>query len=496
MDFCLDWKGLRARPDNGCHGAIAFPSHVNHGYDLTIKHLVTSTSSVEDICIIGGGRYGRTLARVAHNCGEYRVHLGSHSITQEDVSNECPDAIVHNSYPEAIAPARIVVLAVPPRLVRRVVATNLAHLKGRIVIDISNPDELKKDRHYSETIMHNLNKEFPELTFVKCFNTVAAEELQDYQYPIGFTGEAFVCGDNDEANEQVLEFVHKLGIPGRILGRAEKTKFLESFAASFLEEWRRALFVTLGTFLLFYTYTVVYYCMQSMLNWARFIVIFQAVFGQMGLNLAAVTYLPGIIAHYQVYSHYNDKKPVILAPWLYGWMRLRAKLGTLSVYFVLLHAAFAFFSVNYTPGTFPIVREISAFLAITGTSFGMLLCVLLVPGLKQLISYREWRFFQRYLGWGYLLFGTAHVCLIYGQFWVAGSPLYFKGVPPASLIAVCVPFLVIFLKIVCLGYIGWVKLRNRERKEKVRSSSESNRSSGASIRSWLPQSRYSQSSAV
>lgn len=386
----------------------------------------------------------------------------------------------------------------PPKLVRRTVTLNKEALKGKIIIDISNPDELKADRRYSETIMSDLNKEFPGLTFVKCFNTVSAETLQDFQYPIGFTGEAFVCGNDDSANEQVLEFVQKLGIPGRILGRAEKTKFLESFSASFLSEWQRALLISLGIFLFFYVYTVVYYCMQSMKNWARFIIIFRTVFGATGLNLLALCYLPGIIAHYQVYSHYNDRKPTILAPWLYAYMRVRGKLGIISVAMILIHAQFEYYSIIYTPGSFPIVREIAAFFAIIGLALGVFLILLKIPGLTELVSYREWRFFQRYFGWGYLLFGTTHVCLIYGQYWVASSPLYFKGVPPTSLIACCVPFVVIFLKIICLSYIGVIKLKNREKRERVASPTASQRSSQGSlrsVRSWLPHSRYTMASA-
>lgn len=461
---------------------------------LIINHYVVE--KLKPVCIIGAGRFGRALARLAHDCGEYVVHLGSRSLSKDDLKWACPNVVLHSDYAEAIATSKIVILAVPPQLVRSIATVHSAALTGKIVVDVSNPSELKRHRQFDETIMHDLTRDFPQIKFVKCFNTISAENLEGFEYPIGFTGEAFVCGDHMTANEEVLSFVHDLGIPGRILGKAEKTKFLENYTAMFMQQWRLAFWITLGVMLFFYAYTVVWSSLASLLNWARFTLIFQQVFGQTGLNLLALTYLPGTLAQFLVYSHYNSPKPVILPRWLAGWMKIRAKLGNLSVYFILMHTIMECYTALYVgPATVPplkpytlIVRDISIFFATVGISFGVIVALITIPSIAEYLSYREWKFFQRYIGWGYFLFGVTHVTLYWSQFWVAGSLVYFKGVPPASLISVCIPYLVIFLKIVALLYIGAVKLLNRPGKKRSIKKREREDGTGpsdrSSVKSW------------
>lgn len=447
----------------------------------------------EHICVIGMGRFGRAFAKLADESGEYVVHVASRSMTPEDVATECPNAVFYSNYRDAISKAAIVVLAVPTTNITKIISQLRYSLEGKIVVDVSNTPSLKKVQDHDLSYILTLIESYPDIKFVKCFNTISAYAMEHYHYPVGFRGVAYACGNDEEANQKVLKLANDIGIPCRILGRAEKASIVENLAHTYFENWRSSLLITLILTLFFYVYTVVWVCMLSIANWAKFSTIFAAVFGSVALNIAAIVYIPGSIAQFIVYSGYDQSKPVFLPKWLISWMYIREELGLLSFFFVALHFVIiavlarpidlALISLNGVT-SFTVLYELGLFAATIAFGLGLILSILAIPGLAQYVSWRESSFLQRFLGLGYLLFGTAHVTLRYGSSWKAGSPLYFKGVPPVSLIGVCLPYLCIFMKIIALLYIGIIKLKSKRRKT-VKSYRLHRRSnSNSSVKSW------------
>ena len=130
---------------------------------------------------------------------------------------------------EAAADADIVVLAVPWDVVEAVVA-NLGELKGKIVIDPTNPRVVLEDglRWYprEESNAELVQQLAPGALVVKAFNTMSAETMRDPATAGGPVSVPLV-GDDPAARQEVAALIAGMGLEPVDLGPLRYARIVE-----------------------------------------------------------------------------------------------------------------------------------------------------------------------------------------------------------------------------------------------------------------------------
>ena len=169
----------------------------------------------ETVAVIGTGDMGDSLGPRLTEIG-YRVIYGS-----RDPSRESVQALVERTGPgaaaakqeEAAQAAEIVLLAVPWPPMEQV-AQNLGNLDGKIIIDISTPDQ-QADDGYMESLVETSSAEMiqawnPGAKVVK--TVLASSNVIDDPTALDGPVATYVAADDREAKELVAEMVAALGM--------------------------------------------------------------------------------------------------------------------------------------------------------------------------------------------------------------------------------------------------------------------------------------------
>jgi 8-hydroxy-5-deazaflavin:NADPH oxidoreductase len=162
---------------------------------------------VTDIGIIGAGRLGQAMARVAQRAGRSVVIANSRGSESLTSVVSALGAGVSAGTPAVAATAAIVVIAVPWDRVRE--AVDGLQWDSQVVIDAANDwaaDDL--DGTTSSEIVADL---VAGTRVVKAANTLNAEVLASDPQQAGGQRVIFISGDNDEAKAAVLELFQDAG---------------------------------------------------------------------------------------------------------------------------------------------------------------------------------------------------------------------------------------------------------------------------------------------
>ncbi len=160
-----------------------------------------------DIGIIGAGRLGQAMARVAQRAGRSVVIANSRSSESLTSVVSALGAGVSAGTPAVAATAAIVVIAVPWDRVRE--AVDGLQWDSQVVIDATNDwaaDDL--DGTTSSEIVADL---VAGPRVVKAANTLNAEVLASDPQQAGGQRVIFISGDNDEAKAAVLALFQDAG---------------------------------------------------------------------------------------------------------------------------------------------------------------------------------------------------------------------------------------------------------------------------------------------
>jgi len=96
-----------------------------------------------------------------------------------------------------------------------------------------------------ESLMEQLQREFPKARFVKAFNSVGNTLMVDPQFKAG-KPTMFICGNNDDATQLVGEIAIQFGWEVQDMGMAEAARAIEPLCIlwcipGFLHgQWRHA----------------------------------------------------------------------------------------------------------------------------------------------------------------------------------------------------------------------------------------------------------------
>lgn len=187
-----------------------------------------------NIGILGSGMVGKALAKGFVKYG-YDVIVGSRTPEKlADWKNEISDKLQTGDFAQTASAADIIVLATKGKAAAN--ALKLAtkeNLAGKILIDTTNPiadappdnGVIKFFTSLDNSLMEQLQKDYPDTHFVKAFNSVGNAFMVDPPFESKPT--MFICGNNDTAKRSVSEILDKFGWEVEDMGMAEAARAIE-----------------------------------------------------------------------------------------------------------------------------------------------------------------------------------------------------------------------------------------------------------------------------
>jgi predicted dinucleotide-binding enzyme len=186
---------------------------------------------MEKIGIIGSGVVARALAKGLQKHG-YSVMVGSGDrAKREEVGKETGS--LTGSFLDAVEFAGIVVLAVKGTAGESVVSGLSDRLKGKTVIDTTNPIDDKPPENgvlrfftsLDESLMERLQRLAPGANFVKAFNSIGNAFMINPVFEAKPT--MFICGNDPAAKKEVASLLEKVGWEVEDMGGVESARAIE-----------------------------------------------------------------------------------------------------------------------------------------------------------------------------------------------------------------------------------------------------------------------------
>jgi predicted dinucleotide-binding enzyme len=184
--------------------------------------------------ILGSGVVAQALAQGFLKYG-HEVTLG----TRDDA--KLADFVAANagakigSFADAAGWAEVVVLAVKGTAAANAIReAGPGNIAGKTVIDATNPiadappenGVLKFFTSLDDSLMEQLQREFPDIHFVKAFNSVGNNLMVDPQFQAG-KPTMFICGNDEAAKKSVSDILDQFGWESEDMGAASAARAIE-----------------------------------------------------------------------------------------------------------------------------------------------------------------------------------------------------------------------------------------------------------------------------
>ncbi|NXG54839.1 STEA4 Metalloreductase, partial [Hemiprocne comata] len=417
----------------------------------------------ETVCIFGTGDFGRALGYKMIQSG-YPVVFGSRS---KQASSLIPKDAEVLSHAEAAQKSAIIIIAIQRQHYNFL--TSLSEvLHGKVLVDISNNLKINQ---YPESNAEYLAQLVPGAKVVKAFNTVSAWALQSGT--LDASRQVFVCGDDMEAKQMVMDIVRALGLTPVDQGSLLAAQEIENYPLQLFPMWKFPILLSLSlvTFFFFYCLIrdVIYTYIYENKDFSFFIAISipNRIWPILALILLSLVYLPGVLA--AIIQLYRGTKYRRFPDWLDKWMLCRKQLGLVALAFASLHAVYTLvipirsfvrwrssnqiISQALNNKTEPLnitnawISDSYLALGILGFFFFVLLGITSLPSVSNSVNWREFRFVQSKLGYLTLILCTAHT-IVYGGKWFLSPSSYRWYLPSAYMLALIVPCIVLVVKFV------------------------------------------------
>jgi predicted dinucleotide-binding enzyme len=184
--------------------------------------------------VLGSGGVGQTLAAGFLKHG-HETMIGTREPSKlADWNKAHPGARIGSSS-ETAAFAEVIMLAVKGSAAADVLReAGKGNLAGKTIIDACNPiadappdhGVLKFFTGPNESLMEQLQKEFPDAHLVKAFNSVGSAGFVNPVYG-GTRPTMFICGNDDSAKKTVTEILDQFGWETADMGTAEAARAIE-----------------------------------------------------------------------------------------------------------------------------------------------------------------------------------------------------------------------------------------------------------------------------
>lgn len=186
---------------------------------------------MKKIGILGSGQVAKALGKGFVKYG-YEVVLGSRDPSKlNEWKLEAGANAKTGSFEEAVKHGDIVVLAVKGVVAEELVKKYANGLAGKVIIDTTNPiaetppenGVLKYFTTLENSLMERLQKAVPTASFVKAFSCVGNALMVDPpEKPT-----MFICGNNDNAKNEVSEILYQFGWDVEDMGKVEAARAIE-----------------------------------------------------------------------------------------------------------------------------------------------------------------------------------------------------------------------------------------------------------------------------
>ena len=186
------------------------------------------------IGVLGSGSVAQTLASGFLKHG-HEVMIGSRTPEKLGEWAGKNSGVATGTFSDTAAFGELLVLAVKGSAAAEVLRiAGAQYLEEKTVIDACNPiaDEppvngvLQFFTDHDESLMEQLQIEFPDARFVKAFNSIGAARMVD---PVFAEGKPtmFIAGNSEEAKKQVGEILDSLGWETADMGGVEGARAIE-----------------------------------------------------------------------------------------------------------------------------------------------------------------------------------------------------------------------------------------------------------------------------
>lgn len=185
------------------------------------------------IGILGSGQVSKTLAAGFLKHG-YDVMVGTRNTAKLNDWQRDHTTLKTGSFEEAARFGEMIVLSVKGSVAESLVTSVSKDLDNKIVMDTTNPiadtppenGVLKFFTTLDNSLMEKLQKAVPSAKFVKVFNTVGNMVMVNPTFP-GGRGTMFICGNSDDAKQEITRVLDKFGWDTEDLGRVEAARAIE-----------------------------------------------------------------------------------------------------------------------------------------------------------------------------------------------------------------------------------------------------------------------------
>lgn len=188
------------------------------------------------IAVLGTGRVGGTLGKRWAKIG-HQVVFGSRDPGQKKVAEllaEAGENACAGSIAEAVAPAEVVVLALPWNVAQAELTRH--DLDGKVLIDCTNPLNASfngLDLGFDTSAAEKIATWAKGARVVKAFNTVSSAAMADPDFG-GHAATMFYCGDDEEAKQIVGQLAGELGFDAVDAGPLHIARYLEPLAMLYI----------------------------------------------------------------------------------------------------------------------------------------------------------------------------------------------------------------------------------------------------------------------
>lgn len=183
--------------------------------------------------VLGSGVAGQALAKGLKKHG-YDVRIATRTEGKLDEFSQAT-GISSGIFAEVAGWAEGLVLAVAGRVAEFAIQdAGPSNLAGKVVIDVTNPlsEEPPEDgvlRVFTgpnESLMERLQQAYPDVLFVKAFNSVGNAFMVNPMFP-GGPPTMFYCGNDAAAKAIVLRIIEQFGWQGADMGTARAARAIE-----------------------------------------------------------------------------------------------------------------------------------------------------------------------------------------------------------------------------------------------------------------------------
>ena len=185
--------------------------------------------------VLGSGTVGQTLAAGFLKHG-HEAMIGTREPAKLADWNKANPKGRLGSSSDTAAFGEVIILAVKGNAAAAVLrSAGKGNIEGKTVIDTCNPIADAPPDHGvlqfftgpNESLMEQLQKEFPDAHFVKAFNSVGAPQMVNPQYGGGVRPTMFICSNHDAAKKTVTGILNQFGWEIADMGTVEAARAIE-----------------------------------------------------------------------------------------------------------------------------------------------------------------------------------------------------------------------------------------------------------------------------